>query len=154
MRNILAIEDGRHWRNLLSRALSPVYKVSYWPDGKDISTSLQRQKRDVILLDLQLKQEDAFGLLKRLKSIVPNTPVIVTSETERSELVVKAVKQGAFDFVPKPYSVERIKLVIEQALEDRSLRNEIDYLRHEQDVIYSFDRIISHSPAMKGVRFM
>jgi len=136
---------------LLSRALSPLYKVGYWPDGNDISAKLQRQKSEVILLDLQLKQEDAFGLLKRLKSMVPNTPVIVTSETEESELVVKTVKQGAFDFVPKPYSLERIKLVVEQALEDRSLRNEIDYLRREQDIIYSFDRIISHSAAMRAV---
>jgi len=151
MTNILAIEESRHWRGLLSGALSPLYKVSYWPDGNDISAKLQRQKSDVILLDLQLKQEDAFGLLKRLKSMVPNTPVIATSETEESELIVKTVKQGAFDFVPKPYSAERIKLVVEQALEDRSLRNEIDYLRHEQDIIYSFDRVISHSAAMRGV---
>ena len=133
------------------KALSHLYKVGYWPDGNDISAKLQRQKSDVILLDLHISQEDPFGLLKRLKSIVPHTPVIVTSETEKSELVVRAVKQGAFDFVPKPYSLERIKLVVEQALEDRSLRNEIDYLRHEQDIIYSFDRVISHSAAMRGV---
>jgi DNA-binding NtrC family response regulator len=151
MNHVLAIEEGQRWKDLITRALSRAYKVSYWPDGSDISTKLQRQKSDVILLDLQLKQEDAFGLLKRLKSMVPNTPVIVTSETEESRLVVRAVKQGAFDFVPKPYSSERIKLVVEQALEDRSLRNEIDYLRHEQDIIYSFDRIISHSAAMRGV---
>jgi DNA-binding NtrC family response regulator len=151
MSHILAIEESQHWRNLLSRALSPQYKISYWPDGNDISVKLQRQNWDVILLDLQLKQEDAFGLLKRLKSMVPNTPVIVTSDTEESELVVRTVKQGAFDFVPKPYSLERIKFVLEQVLEDRSLRNEIDYLRRGQDIIYSFDRIISHSTAMKGV---
>ena len=151
MTNILAIEESRHWRNLLSTALSPVYKVGYWPDGTDISATLQHQESDLILLDLQLKQEDALGLLKRLKSMVPNTPVIVTSETEESALVVKTVKQGAFDFLPKPYSPERLKLVVEQALEDRSLRNEIDYLRREQDIIYSFDRIISHSGAMKSV---
>lgn len=149
MTQILIIEESRHWRAFLSRTLSSFYKLSYWPNGKDISEKLRRENCDVIILDLQIKEEEAFALLKQLKSMVPHTPVVITSETEKAELIVKAVKEGAFDFVPKPYSTERIKLVLEQALEKRGLRIEIDYLRRQQDIIYRFDRIIARSRAMK-----
>jgi len=151
MTKILIIEESRNWKRVLSRALSRLYKLTYWPNGKDVYEKLRLEKSDAIILDLQIKREDAFGLLKRLKSAITNTPVIVTSEIEKAELVVKAIKEGAFDFIPKPYSTERIKLAVEQALESRSLKNEINYLRREQDIIYSFDRTIARSPAMKEV---
>lgn len=151
MTKILIIEESPHWRTFLSSTLSSFYKLGYWPNGKDISTKLRKEHFDAIILDLQIKREEAFSLLTRLKSAVPYTPIIVTSDTEKVELVVKALKHEAFDFIPKPYSTERIRLVLEQALQNRSFRNEIDYLRHKQDIIYSFDRIIARSPAMKEV---
>jgi two-component system response regulator AtoC len=64
---------------------------------------------------------------------------------------VKAVKAGAFDFVTKPYSPEKIRLSVQQALDYRSLKNEIDYLRREQDVVYNYKHIIADSPAMQKV---
>lgn len=151
MSNILIIEESQNWITLLSRAFSPPHKLSYWPDGTDVSGKLGQEHSDAIILDLQIEQENPFALLGRLKSAAPHTPVIVTSESENAELIVRAVKEGAFEFIPKPYSQERIKLVLEQALENRSLKNEIDYLRREQDVIYSFDRIIARSTAMKQI---
>ena len=151
MTKILIIEESRKWRGVLSKALSGLYELTYWPNGNDIHEKLEREKSDAIILGLQIKREEGFGLLKRLKSTIADTPVIVTSEIEKAELVVRAIKGGAFDFVPKPYSTERIKLVVEQALENRTLKNEIDYLRREQDIIYSLDGIIAHSPVMKQV---
>jgi DNA-binding NtrC family response regulator len=65
--------------------------------------------------------------------------------------VVRSLKGGAFDFIVKPFSAERIRIAVQQALECRSLKNEIDYLRHEQDIIYDFDKIIAFSPVMKDV---
>jgi DNA-binding NtrC family response regulator len=151
MSKILIIEENHDWRHLLSEAFSPFHTVSYWPNGMGISEKLRRENSDAIVLDLQIRQEDPFTLLSRLKSASPHTPIIVTSEMENTELVVKAVKNGAFEFIPKPYSQERIRMVLEQALENRSLKNEIDYLRRGQDVVYSFDRIIARSAAMKDV---
>lgn len=151
MSNILIIEEDAQWRNVLAKAFEPLHRLSYWPNGMDISEQLRREDSNAIVLDLQIRQEEAFAMLNRLKSTLPHTPIIVTSETEDTGLVVKAVKSGAFEFIPKPYSQERIRLVLEQALENQGLKNEIDYLRREQDVIYSFDRIIAQSPAMKKV---
>jgi DNA-binding NtrC family response regulator len=75
----------------------------------------------------------------------------VTSELEETGLIVKAIKLGAYDFIGKPYARERVRHLIQQALDERCSKNEIDYLRHEQDVIYDFDRIVAVSPVMKKV---
>jgi len=58
---------------------------------------------------------------------------------------------GVFDFIGKPYSVDRIRLAVSQAMENRSLKNEIDYLRRQQDVVYDFSKIIAKSRSMQRV---
>ncbi len=151
MAKVLVAEKSRKWKTLLSQALPSPHQLVCWPNGKKISEILKQDSFDIVILDLQIGQEDAFSFLEQLKAATPHIAVIITSETEKAELVVKAIKLGAFDFVTKPYSQERIGLAFEQALQDRSLRSEIDYLRHEQNVIYSFDSIITRSPAMKEV---
>lgn len=135
----------------MRKALSPSYAVSFWPDGKTVDQSLRQTRYDAILLSIQLQQEDGFSLLKWLRRAFEHIPVIVTSEIEKSELIVKSVKVGAFDFVSKPFSAEKIGLVIERALENRGLKNEIDYLRRRQDVIYDFDAIVAESASMKQI---
>jgi len=151
MRKILIINEDPSWRKALEKALSPSHAVSYWPDGKSMEEMLRQTRFDAILLNIQLQQEDGFKLLRWLRKAVEHVPVIVTSEIEKSELIVKSVKEGAFDFISKPFSAEKIGLVIERALENRGLKNEIDYLRRRQDVIYDFDEIVAVSPSMKQV---
>ena len=114
---------------------------------------LQKKHFEVILLSLQLTRTGSFNLLKKIKLATPHTPVVVTSEVEKPSLVVKALRGGAFDFLPKPFTREKLLLTIERALENRQLRNEIDYLRHEQDVLYDFNQIIAESQAMRHTIF-
>ena len=151
MSNILIIEENNNWRGVLSSALSAVHQLVYWPNGADITRKLDEGSSDIVILDLALKEEEPFSLLNRVKTALPYAPVIVTSETDNTDLVVQAVKNGASEFIRKPYTKERIRLVLKQALENRSLKNEIDYLRRKQDIVYNFDGVISKSPAMKQV---
>ncbi len=151
MFRILILENDEKWRDFLSDTLAESYEIRCWMDRQDVFAELKANHYDVIILDMQAHQEESLDLLRWINSNLPDTAVIMTSRTEKAELVVKALKQGASDFVAKPFSVERIRLVVQQALEHRSLKNEVDYLRHEQDVIYDFDQIIAFSPAMKEV---
>ena len=77
--------------------------------------------------------------------------MLVVSGQTKTETVVQAIKAGAFDFIVKPYSSSRIRIAVEQAVENRALKNEIDYLRRTQDITYDFDRIIAISPDMRKV---
>ena len=151
MTNILIIEENRKWQKFLVEALSDKHKITYWPNGQDISYKLREHNYDVILLSLQLQRKDGFRLMKSILSKSPHVPIITTSEEEKAEIIVKAVKEGAFDFLSKPFTLGKIELAINRALENRSLKNEIDYLRRTQDVIYDFEQIVAYSPVMQKV---
>jgi len=149
MLRILLIGHKPEWQNYVKKVIEPTYKLSYCPHGKDIYSRLRDEDYQIILLGLQIEKQDDFGLLRRIKLVSPQTPVVVISEVEKASIIVKSIKEGAFDFIVKPFTKEKILMSIERALENRHLKNEIDYLRHEQDIIYNFDAIIASSPAMK-----
>ncbi len=144
-------ETDRDWEEFLLDALGTSHEIHFWTAGKDIFNELKLHHCDVIILDLQIQETDPFDLLRWIKTTLPHAPVIITSPTEKASLVVRTIKEGAFDFITKPFSAVKIQHIVGQALEKASLKNEIDYLRHEQDVIYDFDRIIAFSPIMKEI---
>ncbi len=149
MSRILIIDESQKWRQTLKEFLIPAHHLTYWPDGKAIATILKKEHFEIVLLNIQLEQADSFGLLNQIRQISPRTPIIATSEVEEASLIVKAVKEGAFDVIIKPFSKEKILLSIQRGLETKGLKNEIDYLKREQDVVYDFDRIIAFSRPMQ-----
>ena len=151
MSRLFIVETDRAWEKCLLDALGTSHELNFWTSGKDVFNELKLHHCDVIILDLQLQQTDPFDLLRWIKTTLPHASVITTSPVEKASLVVRAIKEGAFDFIAKPFSAVKIQHVVDQALEKSSLKNEIDYLRHGQDVIYDFDRIIAFSPIMKEI---
>jgi DNA-binding NtrC family response regulator len=150
MARILLIENNQKWRNCVNEAIEPTHHLSYCSHGKDLSSRLCQENYEIILLSLsQLEKQDRFNLLGQIKLLSPDTPVVVISEVKEPSFIVEAIKKGAFDFIVKPFPKEEILMSIKRALETRQLKNEIVYLRHEQDIIYDFDAIIARSPAMK-----
>ncbi len=110
---------------------------------------IQARSYDLLLLNLQMTVVNSFDILKRIQTISPGAPVIATSSTEEASLIVRAVKAGVFDVLVKPFSSQKLCLVMQRSLENRNLKDEINYLRHEQDIIYDFGGIIAESLAMK-----
>jgi DNA-binding NtrC family response regulator len=150
MGKVLVFEKDESWGNSLSNGLSFMHQVKLCADGQDACTRLLREAYDAVILDLS-SEDSGNAVLQTLKSSSPHTPFIVTSEEEKADIIVKVMKAGAADFIAKPYSEEKIRLALSQALESRSMKNEIDYLRRQQDIIYELDQIIAVSPAMKKV---
>jgi DNA-binding NtrC family response regulator len=151
MYSILVIEEDIDWRNFLLKALDSSYALSFWPNHSDIFKLFIAQHYHLVILDLDITREDPFNLLNWLNSSAPHMPVILTSRTENVDLVVTAVKKGASDFVIKPYLSEKIGFAVQKAIQSAELQSEIDYLRHKQDVIYDFNRIVAFSPSMKRI---
>jgi len=81
----------------------------------------------------------------------PTTAVILMTAFGSVNTAVEAMKIGAFDYVQKPFEIEEMELKVEKALEHRRLKHEIEYLRHTQQDIYDFDRIIGASGALQSV---
>ena len=143
-------EDEDETRNLAD-ALAADYNISAAPDVAEAAGRLGKEKFGVIIFDLSSDELNLAKSMQALQHLSPDTPVIVIGRQNDAQLIVSAVKAGAFDFVTKPYPPQKIILSVQQALENRSLKNELDYLRREQDVVYDSDRIIADSPAMQNV---
>jgi DNA-binding NtrC family response regulator len=151
MAGILVVEADKAWQSVLAKALTATHRIGVCSSYREVLKALQQQKFDAAILDLQVTPPEGVDLLLSIRKASPYMPVIVTSSTEKAELVVKVIRNGAFDFVVKPYSAEKMVLAVTQALEKESLRHEIDYLRRRQDIVYDFDRVLAVSPVMKKV---
>ena len=150
MENILFIADNRDIQRAVAKAVESLYSIDYCPNDETIFSRLKQKEYQVIFLALEKADgEKGPESLRQIRFINPFTPIIAFSEADQTSLIVEVIKKGAFDFIAKPFQKEKILLSVKRALESRRLRNEIDYLRREQDIIYDFDAIIASSPVMK-----
>ena len=152
-KNARLLVIGQHegeTRNLAD-ALAADYPISAAPNILEAAQRLEKEAFNVILFDLANDEAHLVNSIEKLQEYAPSTPIIVVGHQHDAQLIVRAVKAGAFDFVTKPYPPEKIKLSVHQALEHRSLKNEIDYLRREQDVVYDYEQIVAVSGAMQAV---
>jgi len=130
-------------------ALAQEFTLSLAPTVLDAGRRMQKEVFALIILDVAEGDGQMTEILKTLQQMSPATPILITSPTQDARVIVDAVKAGAADFIARPFLGEKLRISVQRALEARSLRNEIDYLRREQDVVYDTERIISVSPAMQ-----
>jgi DNA-binding NtrC family response regulator len=147
---ILVIEDEEKHRRVIGLHLASLdYEV------KAVGTAEDGWKlagdADLILTDLKLPGMDGLELLEKLKGQNSRTPVIVMSAFGTVENAVEAMKRGAVDFLPKPFSLDHLSVVVEKALEVRKLRDENRELREALGHKYQFENIIGRSPAMQEI---
>lgn len=147
MSRVLIIEYDQAWHSTIIEGLSS-HQTEFCAALADAFKRLSQEAFDVLVATFESNHVDNIRLLKEK---LPQSPLLVVSETCRPETVVQAIKAGAFDFIAKPYTAARIRTSVDQALENRSLKHEIDYLRRTQDITYDFDKIIAVSPAMNKV---
>ena len=132
-------------------ALAGQSEIVFRNDPKSFQREMNKRQYDVIFMNVKEDTPSSFALLEKTRSQTPHTPIIITSRSEKAELIVQAIKRGAFDFIAEPFSPARIQLVVQNALKQKELKNEIDYLRRKQDIVYDFDSIIAESPSFKKI---
>jgi len=108
-------------------------------------------RADLILTDLRLPGMDGLEMIHRIRQVDAQIPVIVMTAFGTVENAVEAMKAGALDFLPKPFSMDHLMAVVHKSLEVRSLRNENRQLREELGHKYTFDNIIGRSDAMQEI---
>ncbi|HSO59906.1 MAG TPA: sigma-54 dependent transcriptional regulator [Desulfobacterales bacterium] len=146
---ILIIGDIERDVNAYADALAQDYTLSLAANVLDAGKRLQKEVFALIIFDLRDARTEISEIVTTLQQLSPPTPIIVTADVQEPRRIVDAVKAGAADFVTKPFAAEKLRLSIRRVIENRTLKNEIDYLRREQDVVYNADHIISVSPAMQ-----
>jgi DNA-binding NtrC family response regulator len=152
MGRILVADDHDSLRRGIARALTDAgHEVEEAPNGTAAIERLHEGPFDVVLSDLKMGGSDGMDVLRTAKTLHPTTAVILMTAFGSIHTAVEAMKFGAFDFVQKPFEIEEMEVKIEKAIEHRRLRHQIDYLRHAQQDIYEFDRIVGASGALEQV---
>src|SRR5205809_5376396 len=152
MGRILIADDHDALRRGLARGLTSAgHEVEEAANGSQAIERLHEGHFDVVLSDLKMGGSDGLDVLRTTKTLHPTTAVILMTAFGSVHTAVEAMKIGAFDYVQKPFEIEEMELKVEKAIEHRRLKHEIEYLRHTQQDIYDFDRIVGASGALQSV---
>ena len=152
MDKILVIDDEKSITDLLSVVLTK--------EGYSVATSLSsikaldmidKDEYDLILSDIRLPQMSGMKVLKYVKEKKPNTPMIMITAYGTINQAVEAFKEGAIDYIVKPFDVDELKFVVAQGLEKRKLRAENIQLKKELKEKYSFENMIGKSKLMQDI---
>src|SRR5579884_625870 len=150
MSTILVIEDEDKYRRVTGLHLS-----SAGHQAKAVATAEEGLKNagdtDLVVTDLKLPGMDGLALIEKLHAQNNHTPVIVMSAFGTVENAVEAMKKGAVDFLPKPFSLDHLSVVVDKALEVRKLRDENRELREALNQRYQFENIVGRSAAMQEI---
>ena len=147
-KTILIVDDEKTIRWSLSEALSAEYDVVD-AESKQQGLKLFREKSpDLLLLDMKLPDGSGLDILSAVKEDDPSIPVIMMTAYGEVETAVEAMKGGAYDFILKPYSLDKLRVTISNALETHRLRSEIAYLKSGSTGRGFFKQFIGKSPQM------
>jgi two-component system, NtrC family, nitrogen regulation response regulator GlnG len=128
-KNILVIDDDESIIWVIKKALEPLgYKIIA---RTKLASGLKaaQDKPHIILLDLILPDGDGLEGLREIRSVNPDTVVIMITANARMQSTITAMKEGAYDYLEKPFDIEELKIVVENAFRDLSLREELKKLK-------------------------
>ena len=149
-RRILVVEDEEKLRRVVELQLSSAgFDVLKAGTAEEALPLLDRA--ELILTDLRLPNMSGLEMLELVQKQNTHAPVIVMTAFSSIETAVEAMKAGAFDFLPKPFSLDHLMNVVNKALEMSTLRNENRELKEQLGRRYEFDNIIGRSPQMQEI---
>jgi len=149
METILIVEDRESLAQMLSQSLTGAgYQVVWARDGREGIAKVREGKIDLVVTDLKLPHKSGLDVLHAVKEQNSFVPVIVMTAYGSIETAVKAVKEGAYDFIAKPFDPDHLLLQIEKALEKQRLVTENIILKEDFTNQLRFPKIIGKTPAM------
>jgi len=150
---VLIVDDDVNIRKMIEINLKKdrIYKIISAVNGESCLRIMHETIPDLVLLDIQMPGIDGIETLHRIKQENPKIPVVMMSAHGTIETAVKSMQLGAFDFITKPFSGDRLRLTVKNAIENSSLKAEVDRLRQELQERYQFKNIIGESGPMQEV---
>jgi len=155
MAKILVVDDEVPIRRTLRDILEfEGYDVDEATDGLDCVSKIQREKFDVVIMDIKMPKMDGIEALERLQILSPETPVIMVSGHGTIDTAVEAVKKGAFDFISKPPDLNRMLITVRNALERADLVNTTQVLRKQVKSSKGVNMIGESAPILEIKRML
>jgi DNA-binding NtrC family response regulator len=149
---VLVIEDDEVLRQLLIDVLSDQdYEVEAAETGEEGLRAMEQDVFDIVLLDINLPGMDGMDVLRLVPARQPDAQVVMMTAFGTVDTAVEAMKQGAFDYINKPFSTDELLLTINRALEEQDLRREVARLRQKARGIGGDIQIVGKSAAIQRV---
>lgn len=153
--NVLVVDDEEPIRRLLQNELATPYREIHLAENGNQGLRMVRDFWfDVILLDLRLPDVEDLELLIKIRESVPDCEVIMITGHGDINIAVDAMKLGACDFIPKPFNLDRLDLIIEKAHQRVLLARENARLRHTADSTKLDAKFIGNAKAVQDIRFL
>ena len=117
MHSILIVDDEKSMREFLQIMLTQEgYQVTLAENGESAGSILKKQNFDLVITDIRMKDIDGIEVLKKAKDVNPNTMVVLISAFATAETAVEAMREGAYDYIPKPFKVNEFKKIVKEAI--------------------------------------
>jgi two-component system response regulator PilR (NtrC family) len=149
---ILVVDDERSMQEFL--------EILFRREGYDVTTAgdvdgallaLGSDDFDIVISDIQMPGRSGIDLLRALREVAPETLVVMITAFATTETAIAAMKEGAYDYVTKPFKLDEIRLVVEKALEKKTLASENRRLRSELRTRSRSRALVGNSPAIQRV---
>lgn len=152
MERILILDDEADMIETCSRVLTVAGHDCVGTTDPDVALAkLESNRPDLLLTDLRMPSMDGIDLMRRAREIDPTRPVIIFTAYATIESAVAAVREGAFDYLAKPFSLDQLTVAVERALAQRRLTLENQSLREQLLRTYGFENIIGRSTLLHRV---
>jgi two-component system response regulator HydG len=149
---ILIVDDEPDMVDNCARILRRAgYRCLTAVDPERAVSLLESERPDLLLTDLKMPGIDGLGLLRRAKELDSALPVVVITAFATIESAVAAIKDGAFDYLAKNFSIDELTIVVERALRQRRLALENRHLREQLQTTFALENVIGNSPTMAQV---
>jgi len=147
---ILVVDDEKSMREFLEIMLSQEgYDVTLAESGSKACRILDKHRFDLVITDIRMKDVDGIDVLKKSRAVQPGTRVVLISAFATAETAVEAMKEGAYDYIPKPFKVKEFKAIVEEALLSKEKPLEEETFQGKRQ--HHFGLFIGESEPMKKV---
>lgn len=120
--------------------------------GEEALALLRDEPADLVITDLAMPGMDGMALLRAVRAEHPQTEIIMVTGYPMIESAVEAMRQGAFHYLAKPYSLDEARLLVRRALEKCRLRQQVEQMRAQLEAEGHMPPMVGNSPAMRGLR--
>jgi DNA-binding NtrC family response regulator len=149
MKNILIVDDEKLLRWSLSTELKELGFTVYSHEFAEEGYKIFKEKAvDICVLDIRLPDYSGIELLRKIKQAQPDTYVIMMTAFAEVETAVEALKLGAFDYLIKPFSLEKLKHLIGKIIETNELKKENTFLKQKEQKHFLQEKMLSEAPEM------
>ena len=149
--SILIVDDEKGVRESLRMVLEDEYDLSLAETGAEARRIFKSRSFDIVLLDIMLPDTDGRDLIQDFKAIDGCVDIIMITAVNDLRSGIKAIKDGAHDYLVKPFEVEGVKSIIARTVRNKKLQKEIDALKREVDHCRPNETIIGCNTEMKDV---